>query len=211
MKGVRWLVVVAGLALAQGCAEQMPPLNFSVPNVGPSSTRFDAEVRSLTVTVGRPDEQVGVVNLMWESGGTGAVLASTWREALRESLDRHAIFRDDGQQKISILVKILRLDFPSAGLSFTSNAVARYEIIDRANGAIIFRQDVPSSGTVPADYAFHGMIRRRESINRAVQNNIATFLQQLQTADIGRPMSPTNVAPTPASRPEHRRTSSPTS
>jgi hypothetical protein len=216
MKAFRWLVVVAALSLAQGCAEHVPPLNFSVPNVGPSATRFDAEVRSLTVTVGRPDEQVGPVHVMMaESAGTAVgssqALTANWREALQEALDRHIIFRDDGRQKVSISVKILRLEIPFMGASFTTNAVARYEIIDRANGDIIFRQDVASAGTVPADFAFLGVIRARESINRAVQNNIASFLQQLQTADMARPMFPANASPVPVSRPEQRRTGTPTS
>ena len=100
------------------------------------------------------------------------------------------LFTDNGSKTVSLSVKILKLDVPEIGLSMTSETVARYEIIDRANGDIIFSQDVSSSGKVPLDYAFYGLTRARESINRAVQNNIALFLQAAETIDLAKPMFP---------------------
>ena len=47
-----------------------------------------------------------------------------------------------------------------------------------------------SEGTTPWDYAFEGIIRMREAINRAVQNNILLFLQALETIDLSKPMFP---------------------
>ncbi|HEI3725675.1 TPA: UDP-N-acetylglucosamine acyltransferase [Escherichia coli] len=73
-------------------------------------------------------------------------------------------------------------------------AIARYEIINRANGDIIYTQDIESTGTVPASYAFYGIVRARESVNRAVQNNITQFLQALESVDLSRPMFPVRVA-----------------
>ncbi len=75
----------------------------------------------------------------------------------------------------------------------TTKSAARYEIIDRANGDIIFTQDINSEGVVPFDYAFIGMIRARESLNRSVQQNIAQFLQALETVDVSKPMFPAKV------------------
>ena len=184
------LTVMGALALA-GCAA-MPPLNFSVPNVGLSEHYLDAEVRSITVTMARPDEQVGEIDVAMAEGpiATGASLANQWHVALQEALDRSLIFRDGGTKTVSIAVKVMKLAIPDAGLSFTTEAVARYEVIDRANGDIIFSQDVSSSGTTPLDYALVGATRARESINRAVQNNIALFLQAAETIDLAKPMFP---------------------
>lgn len=85
----------------------------------------------------------------------------------------------------------MKLSVPVAGLSFTTEAVARYEVIDRANGDIIFSQDVSSSGTTPMDYApLSAAVRVKESVNRAVQNNIALFLQATETIDLAKPMFP---------------------
>jgi hypothetical protein len=46
------------------------------------------------------------------------------------------------------------------------------------------------SGTTPADFAFLGVARARESVNRGVQNNILQFLQALETANVNKPMFP---------------------
>lgn len=167
-----------------GCAQQPPPLNFSVPNVGPTSSKLDAEVRSLTVTLARPDEATGEIEM------DSAIIVGPWKEALLEALNRMAIFRDNADKKVSISVKVLKFDAPSFGAEMTTSSAARYEIIDRATGGIIFTQDIEADGVVPADYAFLGLTRGRESINRAVQNNISKFLQALETADLDKPMFP---------------------
>ena len=69
-----------------------------------------------------------------------------------------------------------------------TEVVARCEIIDRTTGDIIFVQDIASSGTAPVSL---GAARLQESINRAVQNNIAQFLLVTETIDLSRPMFPT--------------------
>lgn len=71
-----------------------------------------------------------------------------------------------------------------------SSTIARYELIDRATGSIVYTQDVSASGEVPFNYASAGVIRARESISRSAQNNIAQFLQSLETVDISKLMFP---------------------
>ncbi len=102
-----------------------------------------------------------------------------------------AVFRDDAPVKLSLSVKILAIDIPSFGASMTTKTIARYELIDRATG-IVYTQDVSASGEVPFNYAFAGVIRARESISRSAQNNIAQFLQALETVDITSRCSPTS-------------------
>jgi hypothetical protein len=179
--------LIASLVLLTGC-ETVPPLSFSVPNVGVSTKKIDAELKSMTVTVARPDEKKGNLPLALSRENVPAL----WQTALIEALNRMTIFQDDASKKVNISVKILSVDVPSGGASFTTETVARYEIMDRKSGDIIFTQDISSSGTTPFDYAFMGVIRARESVNRAVQNNISLFLQALETVDITKPMFPAN-------------------
>ena len=167
-----------------GCASR-PPMNFSVPNVGVSKKKIDAELRSMTVTIARPDEKSG--NL---PAGMEQIVPQLWQTSLTESLNKMAIFQDDASKKVNLSVKILKLDIPSAGFSMTTGTAARYEIMDRKTGDLIFAQDIQSTGVVPLDYAFEGLTRMRESINRAVQNNITQFLQALETVDASKPMFP---------------------
>lgn len=180
----RALFIFLMLFLLSGC-QSLPPINFSVPNVGYSETKLDAEVRSITVSLARPDEAKGDM----PAGSEG--IPALWESALREALDRMAVFQDDATKKVNLSVKILALDIPSFGASMTTNTIARYEIIDRSNGDIIYSQEIDASGEVPFNHAFVGMVRARESINRSVQNNIAQFLQALETVDIDTPMFPT--------------------
>ncbi|HBM7349398.1 TPA: UDP-N-acetylglucosamine acyltransferase [Klebsiella oxytoca] len=104
-----------------------------------------------------------------------------------------AIFKDNSANTVSLNVKVLAIDIPSFGMAMTTKAVARYEVINRSNGDIIYTQDIESTGTVPASYAFVGVVRARESINRAVQNNITQFLQALESIELSRPMFPSKV------------------
>jgi len=179
------LAVLFALVLT-GC-QAPPPLNFSVPDVGVSSKKIDAEVKAITVTLARPDEAKGDMPMGIE-GITGF-----WKESLQEALDRMAIFKDEAKNKVSIQVKVLAFNLPSFGAGMTSKSIARYEIIDRATGSIVYTQDIASEGVVPFDHAFMGVTRARESVNRAAQNNIKLFLQALETVDVTKPMFPSEA------------------
>lgn len=183
----RLLLVGFLLSMLVGCAAP-PPLNFSVPNVGYTEKKLDAELRSMSVTLARPDEVKG--EMPWGA----EELPAFWERALKEAVDRMAIFRDNAEKKVNLAVKILGMDIPGGGFSFTTKAIARYELIDRSNGDIIYTQDIESEGYVPMDHAFLGVTRSRESVNRSAQNNISQFLQALETVDLNRPMFPRSVA-----------------
>ncbi len=177
------LIAVVLASSLTGCAT-VPPLNFSVPNVGVSQKKINAEMKSLTVSLARPDEQKGDIMAGMET------VTPIWRDSLTEALDRMAIFKDDAPNSVSLNVKVLAIDAPSFGASMTTKTIARYELINRANGDLIYTQDITSTGTVPATYAFYGVVRWRESVNRSIQNNITQFLQALETIDLTRPMFP---------------------
>lgn len=179
------LVLLSAVFVLSGC-QSLPPLNFSVPNVGYSQKKIDAELKSMTVAIARADEKTGDL-----PAGMESLVPQLWQNSMQESINRMSVFTDDSPTKINIAVKILKLDIPGAGFEFETSTSARYEIINRKNGDIIFTQDISSTGVVPVGYAFMGLVRQRESINRAVQNNITQFLQVLETIDLAKPMFPT--------------------
>lgn len=182
-------IIVACLVLVvlAGC-QTSPPLNFSVPNVGYTQKKIDAELKSMTVSIARADEKTGDL-----PAGMETIIPSLWQTSIQESLNKMAIFQDDSPRKVNLSVKILRLDIPKIGFGMTTQTAARYEIIDRKTGDIIYTQDISSTGEVPFNYAFDGIARVRESVNRAVQNNITQFLQAAETIDASRPMFPVGV------------------
>ncbi len=174
-------IMILTALLLTGCGS-IPPLNFSVPNVGPSKHKINAELKSLTVTLARPDEAKGDLPFGIET------ITPMWKESLEEALNRMALFNDDASKKVSISVKILAIDAPSAGITFPTTAKAQYELLDRGTGAIIYSEIIESTGETPMDFAFMGVARSRESINRSVQNNIAKFLMSVETTNVNRPL-----------------------
>jgi|SRR5450830_235912 len=184
----KWWFAVGVVVLLTGC-NTMPPLNFSVPNVGVSQKKIDAEMKSMTITIARPDEKTGKL-----PAGMEMIVPQLWQSALTEALNKMAIFQDDASKKVNLSVKILKLDPAGGGISMTTSTTARYEIMDRKTGDIIYTQDISSTGTTPFDFAFAGVIRARESVNRAVQNNITEFLQALETVNVQKPMFPAKSA-----------------
>lgn len=199
MKIVHFFLAMTAVLFLSACGS-VPPMNFSVPNVGLSQRKIDAELKSMTVTIARPDEKKGELNLrqagMDMNGQSSGeqMIPQIWQTSLTEALNRMAIFQDDAVKKVNLSVKILKLEVPSMGASFTTFATARYEIMDRKNGDLIYAQDISSSGTTPAGDAFLGIARMRESVNRAVQNSISQFLQALETIDVQKPMFPAKIA-----------------
>ena len=107
-----------------------------------------------------------------------------------------AIFKDDSPKKVSLAVKILKFD-SRMGLAI-NHTTARYEIIDRSDGSIIFTTDISTSGEAPyvldpfCDFTCAVSSRTVDGINRSVQKNIIQFLQALETVDVDKPMFPSN-------------------
>ena len=190
------------LLLSSACTKRLP-VNFSAPNIGVSSTKLDAELKSLTVSVARPDEATGEIRPSPSVRPYGefqpypiSLYVGLWKTALDEAFNRMAIFKDDSPRKVSLAVKILKLGVPRFGAGMTTHASARYEIIDRSDGSIIFTTDISTSGEGPfklepfADDAVGS--RSVDGINRSVQKNIIQFLQALETVDMDKPMFPSN-------------------
>jgi hypothetical protein len=188
------------LLLSSGCiGTKRLPVNFSAPNIGVSSTKLDAELKSLTISLARPDEAIGKIEvpLVWCHGDFCPIslYVGVWKTALEEAFNRMAIFKDDSPRKVSLAVKILKFDtryFP------TTHTSARYEIIDRSSGSIIFTTDISTSGEGPFKFdPFCDMgcamgSRVVDGLNRSVQKNIIQFLQALETVDMDKPMFPSN-------------------
>jgi hypothetical protein len=104
MRKTARILSICILMAVGGCATQLPPLNFTPPNVGVTQHRIDAEMRSLIVTIARPDEQKGDVDIsLVESAGTqastGGSITQVWKDSLEDSLNKMTVFRDDAPTK----------------------------------------------------------------------------------------------------------------
>jgi hypothetical protein len=171
------LMIFGLVILLSGCVS-VPPVDFTVQDVGMVSQRKDAELISMTVGFAPQAQQKKVE--------ANATIPPVWKEALQDAINRSLIFQDDASKKINLSVRISEFDIPGAGFSMTTKVTAIYEIVDRSNGDLLFAQEISSEGVVPTDYAFAGVTRMVESWNRAVRNNIADFINTLEQADISK-------------------------
>ncbi|MBF8793454.1 UDP-N-acetylglucosamine acyltransferase [Pseudomonas monteilii] len=162
------------ISLLTGCVSA-PPLNFSVQGVEPSKRKVDAELRSVSVSYAAPSEQSGEV----PSDGEGIPIL--WERALSEAINKSSIFDDDAEKKVNLFVKINELDPPAAGITMVTDTSAKYLLVNRKTGETILEETVTTKGIVPPGYAFAGIVRAKESINRA-ENNIQEFLSRLETS-----------------------------
>lgn len=193
--------VIAALVLS-GCGSA-PPLNFSVPNVGLVQRKIDAELKSVTVAVARQEEKTGDLDFKFAAIGdvnpnealAAQNIPQQWQGALLESINSMAIFQDDSAKKFNLSVKILKLEITALFVPTKATTTeARYEITDRKTGDLVFTQNVSSTAKVGIDNSMDALLNVRESINRAIRNNISQFLQALETVDASKPMFPVKAA-----------------
>jgi len=143
--------------------------------VAPSARKVPAEVKSITVALARTTEQETVFQPGQET------LVPIWKAGVEEALNTAAVFRDDSPTKVSVSVKILKIDVPGFGGEMTVTVAALYQVTDRASGNVLYSQRLETQGVVPLGFAFLGLARAREAFNRAVQANIASFVESVAT------------------------------
>ena len=182
------------LLLSSGC-QTLPPVDFGVGAVGVSRNKIDAELKNTSVQIAPKNNQKGEIDIqMLESAGTqassGQGIVAAWQNSLQDALARMAIFNDLSNRKLSLSVVVLKLDIPSMGISFETETIAKYELIDRATGDIVYTSNVVSKGSVAASEAFLGVIRARVAASNSVRENIKQFLRELETVDLSKPMFP---------------------
>jgi len=167
-----------------GCATQAPTLDFTPPDIVPSQTKVDADVKTITVSIAKENERLGETQV----GFFGNVYEQSFKTALQDALEeviaRTAIFNDLSERKISLIAKVMKFQTPGAGINFKTEAIIRYELVDRNSGATIFKKDITSTGSVPGNYAFLGSIRYTEARNISVRDSITQFILALETSDL---------------------------
>lgn len=172
-------ISIFSVFVLSGCTS-VPPVDFTVQDVGMVDNRKNAELKSLTVGFAPQSQQSKVE--------ANATIPPLWKESLQDALNRSLVFKDDMDTKVNLSVRITEFDIPAGGASMTTRVSAIYEIVDRSSGDLLFTQKISSEGVVPFDYAFVGMTRAVESWNRAVRNNIADFINTLDNSDLSNPV-----------------------
>ncbi|WP_051625949.1 hypothetical protein [Kozakia baliensis] len=197
-KNLRYLkaLVIAGSLFSLTACQELPPFNFAVKDVPISQQVVQADLRSIMVNVAHPDEKTGHLD-----PSTDKALPAI-KESLNDALNRATIFQDDAAKHVNLQATVLKLDPPAIGITMVTDMDCRYVITDRSTGAPIFNEVITSQGKVPMGFSWIGVIRAKESINRAVQNNIAGFLDKLEHDPMTIARTPMSSAPVVSSSPD---------
>lgn len=143
-------------------------------------------MKSINVRVAQTQERTGNIRATeferMSGGGSGTVIADQWKSSLQDALDRKLLFKDNVQRTLTISVAILKFTAPNMSFTRFTEVEARYEVMDRASGKILWRREINSEGRASVGEAFLGSTGFRLSINKAVQTNIRDFIEQLESA-----------------------------
>ena len=114
---------------------------------------------------------------------TSEVGNGEFREALALSLDRHGVFCPyEALARYRLEVVLVELNQPSRGFTFNVTSYVRYKLTRSADGQVLFDELVSSAGTATIEDAFIGIERLKIANERAIQHNIARFLERLEAA-----------------------------
>ena len=181
------MVLPLVMVFALSACTTVPPLNF-MPQEGSivvnSDQRIDAELKSITVGSAKANEQLGPIQVGFAGNVYENSLKETFKSSLEEAILKSALFRDDANQKVSLIAKVMKMETPGMSVLFNTHVIVRYQIVDRNSSEILYDQNIESHGEVPGDYAFLGRVRAVEARNKAMQENIANFLNDLKVRGI---------------------------
>lgn len=178
-----FMPILSFFLFLSGCT---PSYDFSVSNIAPSKQKINADLKNVAVSYGVPDsavpwqlEESSIKQLSEEQ--LSQEIISAWGVALSNALEKSELFDKSAEKKVNLYVSIQEIDVPLFGIDFTTYVLAIYKLIDIANNTPIYIDTVNSESTVSFNYSFAGHKRATESINRAVQKNISTFISNIQT------------------------------
>jgi hypothetical protein len=171
--GIRtWLVLLAALLAASGCASEARIGAMTVPEspdtiIGKSSPLYSA-IEVGAVTGG------SATNPLWQS----TVTNDNFRAALEQSLALHAMKAPD-RGRYLINAELVSLDRPFAAFDMTVTAKVHYTVLAAASRTV--RLDTIMETPFTADFsdAFLGVERLRIANEGAMRENIDAIIKRL--------------------------------
>lgn len=148
----------------------------------PAAAQIDARLAGVTVEPASRDLAV------YPLPSTLTQFLPIWRGALEDALTRQGFFRAGAARPLSLSVKVLEFSLSGKVLSI----LARYQLFDNPPGAAVFSTDIMSNQGISSlatgvtsleDPAI--ATHNRTEVNRAIQDNITQFLDQLDAFDRG--------------------------
>ncbi len=165
-------ILVGSTALLVGGCVDAPP-TFS-PNVAEARVRLAGSIGTVTASVDPAAQAAGDVRMVVGNDPIPAL----WQRGLASALGQSRLL-DGSARVLDVTVTIYKMRPPNTGATIDTPARARYQLVDAKSRAVVFETVVDSDGHVAAGENFLGVVRIRDSIDRAVQGNIKQFIEKL--------------------------------
>lgn len=154
-----------------GC-QPRPEVNASVHTVPISTQKIDATLELVTVQLAPDHMRQGYLPPETQA------LTPAWQNSVVDALAQSQIFTPGSPNKVNIQVNIIRLDHKqNDNMDITTTAIASYEVYDASSQQLLWIRGVSTSNTVSYQEATVQGTRERISLNRAIQSNIAKFVE----------------------------------
>lgn len=163
----------------------VPPMDFVLHNSNIYSKNINADLKTIIVLVEPTEKRTGLVQSEYGPVDISLVkLCSLWNTSLKNYFAENLIFTDSSKTKVSLFVKISKLKVEPISLHFNTIIDARYVIINRSNGNILYSNIISTNAETPDNYILHGGARMKKSIELSAKLNIQKFLQSLNKLKI---------------------------
>ena len=101
---------------------------------------------------------------------------------MKNAILKSRAFNSQSKRSSDLFVTITELYHHGIGFGDSiKTVIAVYELIDEQTGESIFKESIKSDGIAKMKDFPYGQHRGREAINRAVKNNISSFLKRLES------------------------------
>ncbi len=160
--------------LVAGCVGAPPSF---MPNLAEARVRIAGTIGTVSASVDPAAQAAGDVHMSYGSDKIPAL----WQRGLASAIGQSRLF--DGSPRVfDVNVTIYKMKPPRTGGTIETPARARYQLIDAGSHAVVFEAMIETVGHVGPDGNFLGVVRVRDSIDRAVQRNITQFVERLAKA-----------------------------
>lgn len=167
------LLFIGAVALAVGaCASASKPGAMIAPVTEATIIKDDSQLRQAVavgaVTGGKE------TNPLW----TSQVSSEDFAEALRQSLDAHAMLAGgDGAYRLD--AELQQLKQPFAGFNLKVTSTVRYTASETATGQVVFNETVTEAYTAKTGEAFLAVERLHLANEGSIKANISTMIRLL--------------------------------
>jgi len=112
------------------------------------------------------------------------VNAMSLRKALETSLLAVGLFSPETHSRYRLSANILGFDQPEFGVSITSTAIVKYELLEKATGNVLYKETIAVPYTATFDDAVLGDERLRLANEGTVRMNISKLVDDLFIANV---------------------------